>query len=285
MRALQLGQRRARAARVAGLDLRIGDRQHRLGHARVLRRSGDELAQRGDRRRMVAPAVLRVAEPEACAVGVAAARVALQEGAQRAGRRGEVAAAQGRHRALVVALLGRVGEKLAAVDADALRLEAAQALLGGLGGVGLAALQLGEVARELLVAAAQAGQFGAQLLDLGAEVDQAAPQLLLLLQMLLQLLAQRRVGPGGLGQLRAQPLVVGVDLVAQVDDRAARFVVGKQLRLRRHGQREQHRCHRSGHGHGQRHSHHLSGRAARHGGSAPRPARCSRPPPGAPRRS
>src|SRR5437867_5476525 len=143
----------------------------------MLRRGGDEAAEGGDRALVVALAVLRIAEPEARRLGIAAAWVALQEAAVGAGRCGEIATAQHAHRFFELPLLLGVSQKLSAIDADLLRLDLAQARVHALLQVLLPALQLCQVARQLLVLAARLGQLGAQRFELTVELEQAAPQL------------------------------------------------------------------------------------------------------------
>jgi hypothetical protein len=167
---------------------------------------------------VVALAVLRIAEPEQRRFAVAAVRPAPQHRRQQHRRAVELALADRRQRFVVLALLVRLGEELAVVERDLLRLDLADAVLDALLDVRLLALHLGQVARELLVLAAQLRALGALQLELGVQVDQAALQLVELLAELGDLL----------GLARALLLVALLEPLAQVEDRLARLVVVEQ---------------------------------------------------------
>ena len=108
----------------------------------------------------------------------------------------------------------------------------------------LLALQFGHLARQLLVLAAQARELGAQLLDLVGQIEQAA--------------SRGGVALAGFGSGRVRSLLVGLNLLAQLDDRPAGLIVTEQgMRLqgpqggRCHGARAQQagdRAQTNGHG-------------------------------------
>ena len=75
-----------------------------------------------------------------------------------------------------VALFGRCGGELGAVELHLDGLQRAQAVVQGAQHVLLLALQFRHVARQLLVLAAQAGHLGAQGLDLVGQLQEAAPR-------------------------------------------------------------------------------------------------------------
>ena len=207
------------------LGLAVGDGEQGLRRMRVVGCGGNERAEGGDRVLVLAVAVLRVAEPEQHRLAVAAARVALAERRQRTGRAGEVALAQQRHRVVVLALLFGVGGELLAVDRDSLRRQLAHAVDQAGLQVFLLALQIRHVARELLVLAAQRGVVAARLFELAVQIEQAALELVDLV--------------GQVGQAGALLFTVLVELLAQLEDRAARFVVLEQTGVR--SRREQRR--------------------------------------------
>ena len=219
----QLVERLARRLAVLQLELAVGDGQQRLGRARVIGRAGGESAQRHDRLLVLALAVLRIAEPEARRVGEAAGRIAAGERAEGIRRGCEVAAAQHRHRFVELAFFFRVGQEFAPVERHLHRLHLAHALVDALRNVFLAPLQLGDVARQLLVVAAQLGQLGAQRLDAVVQLEQAALELAHLLV------------EGGVLLLEALAvlLVAARDALAQIENRLACLVVVEQARLRR----------------------------------------------------
>src|SRR6187397_1438069 len=90
----QVVDRLARGLGVLELGLAVGDSEHRLGRARALGRARDEAAEGRDRLLVVAPRVLRVAEPEQRRLAVAAVREALQQAAEAARGAVELAAAK-----------------------------------------------------------------------------------------------------------------------------------------------------------------------------------------------
>jgi hypothetical protein len=106
-----------------------------------------------------------------------------------------------------------------------LRLHLAQPLVHRLAQVALLALQLGDLARQLFVAAAQPRHLGARGFELAVDVEQAAAQGL-------QLLAQ-------LGLACARLFVAGRQPCAQVEDGLACLVIGKQLGMAGRGQQAQ----------------------------------------------
>ena len=175
---------------------------------------------------------MRVAEPEQHRFAVAAAGVALLERDESARRAGEVAFAQLRHRLVVEALLVGVGLKLLAVDRHLLRLELAHAFLDALLRVLDVALQLGDVAQQLFLLPTQLGVVGAQQLELAVQVEQAALELS-------KLVGHLRVE---LGLARTLLLVALLELLPQVEDRAARLVIVEQPRLRGRSEQGARQC-------------------------------------------
>ena len=89
----------------------------------------------------------------------------------------ELAAAKAGQGVVVLALLLGIDRELAAVDRHLLRLDLAHPVVDALLDVDLLALQLGDVARQLLDLAAQPGVVGALRLDLRVQVEQAALEL------------------------------------------------------------------------------------------------------------
>src|SRR5689334_20731282 len=68
----QIAQRAACRLGILQLDLAVGQREHGFGCTRMIRRRGDEAVERCDRALVVALAVLRIAQPEARGVRIAA---------------------------------------------------------------------------------------------------------------------------------------------------------------------------------------------------------------------
>ena len=171
---------------------------------------------------------MRVAEPEQRRFAIPAVRPAPQHRRQLHRRAVELALADGRQRVVVLALLVGIGEELAVVERDLLRLDLADAVLDPLLDVRLLALHLGNIARELLVLAAKLGVLSALQLKLRVQVDQAALQLVELLAEL-----------GDLFRLTGALLLIALlEPLAQIEDRLARLIVVEQAGLgRRRGER------------------------------------------------
>jgi hypothetical protein len=115
----------------------------------------------------------------------------------------------------------------AAVELDLHRLELAQPFVHARLHVLLGALQFGHLAGQLLVLPAQTGDLAAQLLDLVGQLEQAA--------------LDGRVVVAGLFGGGVGRQLVGLDLLAQVDDGLAGLVVAEDgVRGGRPGSRQGH---------------------------------------------
>src|SRR5450830_860336 len=161
--------------------------------------------------------ILGIAQPEQRGRHVPALRIAPDEVGKRALRLREGPLAELPQRGFEILLLSRIHRELTSVHRHLDGLEAPQAVVHALGNVLLPPLQVGDVARELLVLPAQAGLLGAQGLDLGLQIQQAATQL-----------AQVFSRPRGLLSLA---LGLAVHLLAQLDDGATGLIVTKQRSL------------------------------------------------------
>ena len=143
---------------VLELGLAVGDGEHRLGRARAVGGARDQAAEGRDRLLVVAPRVLRVAEPEQRRLAIAAVRKALQQAAEAGRGAVELAAPKAREGLVVAALFLGVDAELLVVDGHLLRLDLADALVDALLQVGLLPLQLGDDAGELFHLAAHASR-------------------------------------------------------------------------------------------------------------------------------
>ena len=217
----QVVQRPARAGVVLQLDLAVGDRQHGLGRARMVRRLRQQRAEVGDGAVVVARGVLRIAQPEQRRGAVAALRVlALDEVGEGRLRAGEVALAEDGQRGVEVALLARVGGELAAVDRSPWW---ARTCAAG----------RPRPARDVLLAALQLRRGRARAARPGracAPVRRAAPRSG----------SAGRAGCGAAARSRragrcrclSPASALRIDPLAQVEDGAARLVVLEQRRVR-----------------------------------------------------
>src|SRR5450830_161510 len=213
----QVFQRLAGGLGVFQLGLAVGDRQCGLGGTWRVGGHAQQRLEVGNGLFVITRCILGIAQPEQRGRHVPALRIAPDEVGKRALRLREGPLAELPQRGFEILLLSRIHRELTSVHRHLDGLEAPQAVVHALGNVLLPPLQVGDVARELLVLPAQAGLLGAQGLDLGLQIQQAATQL-----------AQVFSRPRGLLSLA---LGLAVHLLAQLDDGATGLIVTKQRSL------------------------------------------------------